>query len=59
MCCLQDHIFPRDIHTFFNKTIQKHSAHITKAWLRRKRVWLQDWPACSLDLSPTENVGEL
>ena len=33
-----------------------HSARVTTAWLRSKRVWVIDWLACSPDLSPIENV---
>ncbi len=48
ICCLQEDIFSRDVHAYFNKTMQNHhSAHITKSWLRRKRVRVLDWPACS------------
>ncbi len=37
ICCLQEDIFSRDVHAYFNKTMQnQHSAHITKSWLRRK-----------------------
>uniref|UniRef100_A0A8C9ZKA5 Uncharacterized protein n=1 Tax=Sander lucioperca TaxID=283035 RepID=A0A8C9ZKA5_SANLU len=37
-----------------------HSARVTTAWLRSKRVvWVLDWPACSPDRSPTENVGRI
>lgn len=34
-------------------------AQITKAWQRKKRVWLKDWPACSPDLSPVENTWRI
>ncbi len=33
-----------------------HSACATTAWFRRDRVNLLDWPTCSPDLSPIENV---
>uniref|UniRef100_A0AAR2L5Q2 (E3-independent) E2 ubiquitin-conjugating enzyme n=1 Tax=Pygocentrus nattereri TaxID=42514 RepID=A0AAR2L5Q2_PYGNA len=35
-----------------------HSARVTTAWLRSKRVRVLDWPACSPDLSPIENVWQ-
>ena len=36
-----------------------HSARVTTALLRSKRVWVLDWPACSPDLSPMEMYGAL
>ncbi len=47
-------ISSRDVHAYFNKTMQKpHSAHITKSWLRRKRG-TGTWLAC-LQSRPVSN----
>ena len=36
-----------------------HTASITTAWLRRRRVRVLNWPACSPDLSPIENIWRI
>ncbi len=36
-----------------------HTADITTAWLRSIRVLVLNWPACSQDLSPIENIWQI
>ena len=44
---------------FQQDNAKPHSARVTTAWLRSKRVRVLDWPACSPDLSPIENVWRI
>ena len=44
---------------FQQDNAKPHSARLTTAWLRSKRVRVLDWPACSPDLSPIENVWRI
>ncbi len=46
------HLFQGRPCIFQQDNAKPHSAHITKSWLRRKRVRVLDWPTCSPDLSP-------
>ena len=37
-----------------NATI--HNSKLTKAWFREKNIHVMEWPACSPDLNPIENL---
>ena len=63
---LEQHMLPSRRHPFQGRlcifqhhNAKPHSAHVSKAWLRKKSVWVLDWPACSPDLSPIENVWHI
>ncbi len=44
---------------FQQDNAKPHSATITTAWLHSRRVWVLNWPACSPDLSPIENIWRI
>ena len=44
---------------FQQDNAKPHTASITTAWLRRRRVRVLNWPACSPDLSPIENIWRI
>ncbi len=41
---------------FQHDNARPHTASITTSWLRRRRIQVLKWPACSPDLSPIENI---
>ena len=63
---LEQHMLPSKQRLFHGRpclfqqdNAKPHSACLTTAWLRSKRVRVLDWPACSPDLSPIENVWRI
>ena len=63
---LEQHMLPSKQRLFHGRpclfqqdNAKPHSARVTTAWLRSKRVRVLDWPACSPDLSPIENVWHI
>ena len=63
---LEQHMLPSKQRLFHGRpclfqqdNAKPHSARVTTAWLRSKRVQVLPWPACSPDLSPIENVWRI
>lgn len=44
---------------FQQDNAKPHTASITTSWLRRRRIRVLKWPACSPDLSPIENIWRI
>lgn len=56
-CCQVDHIFFfKEGLVYFSKTMPNHILLILEEHGSVVRVWVLNWPACSADLSPIENV---
>ncbi len=56
---LEEHMLPSRRHVFQQDNAKPHTAASTTAWLRSRRVWVLNWPACSPDLSPIAGVPKL
>ncbi len=56
---LEQHMLPSRQHVFQQDNAKPHTAAITTAWLRSKRVRVLNWPACSPDLSHIENIWRI
>ncbi len=53
---LEQHMLPSRWRLFQQDNAKSHTAAITTAWLHSIRVRVLNWPACSPDLSPIENI---
>ncbi len=53
---LEQHVLPSRGRVFQEANAKPHTAAITTAWLRRRIVRVLNWPACSTDISPIENI---
>ncbi len=53
---LEQHMLPSRRRLFQQDNAKPHTAAITTAWLRSRGVRVLNWPACSTDISPIENI---
>ncbi len=53
---LEQHMLPSRQRVFQQDNAKLHTAVITTAWVRSRRVWMLNWPAYSQYLSPIENI---
>ncbi len=56
---LEQHMLTSRRCLFQQDNAKPHTAAIATAWLRSRRVRVLNWPACSPDLSPIENIWHI
>ncbi len=56
---LEQHMLPSRWCVIQQDNAKPYTAAITTAWLRSRRVRVLNWPACSPDLSPIENIWRI
>ncbi len=56
---LEQHMLTSRQCLFQQDNAKPHTAAITTAWLHSRRVRVLNWPACSPDLSPLENIWHI
>ncbi len=56
---LEQHMLPSRWRVFQQDNAKPHTAAITSAWLRSRRVRVMNWPVCSPDLSLIENMWHI
>ncbi len=56
---LEQHMLPSRQRVFQQDNAKPHTAAITTAWLHSRRVRVLNWPLCSPDLSPIENIWRI
>ncbi len=56
---LEQDMLPSRRCVFQQDNAKPHTAAFITAWLRSRRVWVLNWPACSPNLSPIENIWRI
>ncbi len=56
---LEQHMLPSRQRLFQQDNAKRHTVAITTAWICSRRVRVLNWPACSPDLSPIENIWRI